>query len=141
GSAVGETVAALALRQQFRDQVIEQETARGFRRIVVECGGAGAPTDRVPGPHRVGIDALHQPDAALDAADGALDPDPVAVGDAELPRPRAAHIKAIFRRDLPDPAVVRTPRVIDVHRALGDRREGLTFALCGDKRRLPTWKR
>ena len=67
--AVGEAVAALALGQQFGDQVIEQEAARRLRRVGVERGGAGAPADRVPGPHRVGIDAFHQPDAALDAAD------------------------------------------------------------------------
>ena len=67
--AVGEAVAAFALGQQFSDQMVEQEAARRFRRVGVERGGAGAPADRVPGPHRVGIDALHQPDAALDAAD------------------------------------------------------------------------
>jgi len=51
--AVGEAIAALALGQQFGDEMVEQEAACRLRRIGIERGCARTPPDRVPGPHRV----------------------------------------------------------------------------------------
>src|SRR5690606_15019357 len=74
---VREAVATGTLRQQFRNQVIEQEALGCFGGVVIKAPGASALANGVPRPDRVRINAVHQPDLCLDPAHGTVDPDPV----------------------------------------------------------------
>ena len=59
---------AAVRRQQFRDQMVEQEALAELRRIGIEVPGARPLADRVPGPHRIRIDPVHQLDRDADPA-------------------------------------------------------------------------
>src|SRR5689334_14789283 len=81
---IGIAVAALAFRKKIADQVIEQESFFGFRGVRGQSPGTRSLADRVPGPNRVGIDAIHELDLHLDAAVRGRDMNPVTVADAKL---------------------------------------------------------
>ena len=60
GDRVGIGVAITAVRRQQRgDQMVEQEALAEFGLVGIEIPRAVALADRVPGPHCVGIDAVH----------------------------------------------------------------------------------
>src|SRR3546814_838053 len=76
--------------------------------------------DRVPGPHRVRLHVgrelrLHR-DAAVVRGDG----DPVLIGDAMPGAGARVQVQVVARGDLPQPRVLRTPRVVHEHRTLRD---------------------
>ena len=82
---VGETVSAAVprRRQQVGNQVVEQKSFREFGRVRRKIPGAAALADRVPGPHRVRVDPVHQLDLRLDPPGMARHIDPVIVVEAE----------------------------------------------------------
>ncbi len=50
-----------------------------------------------------------------------FDPDPVVVGETQAECRDAVHVQAVLGQDLPQPRVLRVPRVVHHHRPLGDR--------------------
>src|SRR3546814_8962275 len=74
----------------------------------------------VPGPYRVRLHVgrelrLHG-DAAVVRGDG----DPVLIGDAMPGAGARVQVQVVARGDLPQPRVLRTPRVVHEHRTLRD---------------------
>ena len=69
-------------RQLLADQVVQQEALARLVGTGRELPGAVGLADRVPGPHRAGLDRLAVAQHAAHLAPLALDPAPAAVGDA-----------------------------------------------------------
>src|SRR5262245_35925290 len=111
----------LALRQVLADQMIEEETVGGLGCVRRESPRAALLTDPVPGPHGVRLDAFHRLQLAAHAPAPRFDPYPVAVGEPELARRTGVHVQVVLREELPQPDVLRIPRVVHDHRPLGER--------------------
>ena len=127
GDRVGIGIGIAAVRrQQFGDQVVEQKALAELGRVGSEVPGAAALADRVPGPHRVRVDPVHQLGRHADPAVMARHPDPVVVGEAERPAVDPVHEQPVVAEDLPQPGILRVPGMVHLHRPLGQRvqREG-----------------
>ena len=120
---VGETVggAVPRRRQQVGNQVVQQKSSREFGRIRREVPGAAALADRVPGPHRVRVDPVHQLDLRLDPAGMARHIDPVVVVEAERAGRGAVDEQPVLAEDLAQPGILRVPGMVHLHRPLRDR--------------------
>ena len=105
--------------------MVEQEALGRFRRVFLQAPGALLLADGVPGPDGVFLGAFHRLDLAADLAVVRLDPDPVEVLDAHLQGLARVHVHVVLRHDLTQPHVLRIPRVVHEHRALGQREEGV----------------
>ncbi len=68
GSELPYDSAPTLLGQQLADDVVEQEAAAGFAGVVLQIPSAPALADGVPGPHRLRVHAVDQPDLSLHAA-------------------------------------------------------------------------
>ena len=79
---VGIALAVAGGRQEVANRVVQQEAPVGLGGIVLQAPRTVTLADRVPGPHGIRVDALHQPGLPPNAAVGALDPDPVVISDA-----------------------------------------------------------
>src|SRR5437588_7007839 len=96
--AVAVTIRAVR-GQQFRNEMIEQESPRGFRAVEREIPGTGAFADRVPSPHGVAVDSIHEPDLTFEPAVSADHPHPIVIVKVERRRPRAVHVEPILTED------------------------------------------
>ncbi len=127
GDRVGIRVGVAAIvGQQFRDQMVEQKSLAELGRVGVEVPGPGALADRVPGPHRVRVDPVHQLRRDADPPVMARDPHPIFLVEAERPAGHPVDVQPVVAEDLAQPRVLRMPRMVHLHRPLGQRvqREG-----------------
>ena len=121
GNRVGIGVGIAAVgRQQLRDQVVEQEALAELGRIGSEVPRTAALADRIPGPHRVGIDPVHQLGRNADPAVMARQPDPVLLGEAKGAADRPVDEQPVVAEDLAQPGVLRVPGMVHLHRPLGE---------------------
>ena len=139
GVRVRIAVAVFLGRQQFGNHVVEQEALFCFRRVGRQIPRARPLADRVPRPHRVLLDALHQADLDLDPAVMADHPHPVVVLKSFELGLGAVHIEPVAGMDLAQPRILRAPGMIHRHRPLGDREErvGVLAAILGFERPVP----
>src|SRR5262249_12900876 len=120
GSAIGMRITAVR-GQQLRDQVVEQEALAELGRARFEVPGAGTLAYRVPGPHRIRIDPVHQLGRDANTAVVAGEPHPILLLEPKRPPERPVHEEPVITKDLTKPGVLRMPRMVPLHRPLGQR--------------------
>ena len=125
GIGIGVTPAVVLFRQQFVDQVVEQEPLGDVGGRGVDVPGARAFADGVPGPHRPGVDPGHHLYLHLDAPGPALGPHPVVVFEARLFGDGFGNIEPIGTVNLPEPGILGAPGMVHGHGTLGDRVKGI----------------
>ena len=86
-----------------------------------EVPGAAALADRIPGPHGIRVDAVHQLDLRLDAAGMARHIDPVVVVEPQRVGGGAVDEQPVLSEDLAQPGILRMPGMVHLHRPLRDR--------------------
>src|SRR3569623_2768690 len=111
GSGVRMAIAIL-LRQPLRDDVVEQEAFRALRRIGRQIPRALTLADRIPGPDRVGIDALHGTHQDADMAMKASHTDIIVIRQTELLRRLAINVQEVLREYLAPPRVLAIQRMV-----------------------------
>ena len=101
--------------------MVEQKAFLRLGRVFRQVPGSPAFADRIPGPDRIVIDAVHEAHLRLDLAVAGRDPYPVVVFDVERCPSTVTHIEAVAAVDLAQPSIHRAPTMIHRHRPLGDR--------------------
>src|SRR5258708_34594394 len=99
----------VAVRQHFRDQMVEQKTLGKLWRVGRQVPRPGALADRVPGPHRVRVYAIHQFDLHANAAGMTGHPNPIVVDETEAARRDPVHEQTVATKDLAQPGILRMP--------------------------------
>src|SRR4029079_1770078 len=98
--------------------MVEKKSLSGFWRRCVKVPCSGPLADCIPGPHGVGIGAIHELERARDCAVWGGDLHPLSVDKAKIARPPTVHVKPVAAEDLPEPGILRSPRMIHRHRPL-----------------------
>src|SRR5271165_4691994 len=103
--------------------MVEQESLAELRRSWIKTPGTGALSDCVPGPHCVRIDPVHQLGGDTNPTLTARQPYPVFLREAERLPSRPVDEQPIVAEDLPQPGILRMPRMVHLHRPLSQRVE------------------
>lgn len=101
-------------------EVIQQKAALRFVRVLAQIPRAGRLADRVPGPHGSRLDRFAIMRHAAHLAPLRFDVNPRAILDVIALGHARIHIQHVLAVNLPQPRVLRVPRVIHRHRALRD---------------------
>src|SRR5215472_8073451 len=101
GNGVGVSMFITPIRREkLSDQMVEQECCAEFRRSRIKAPRASTLANRVPGPHRVRIDPVHQSGRDTNSTLTARQPYPVVFREAERLPGRPIDEQPIVTEDL-----------------------------------------